>query len=279
MRVFPYILICLVCFAANSLIARVALLQSHIDPVSFSAIRIAAGAIILIPFFYKNRPKDLSGIKSNIAAATALAVYVFFFSLAYVSLDTGFGALILFAMVQITIFAAAHFMGKNLYAKDYIGMLICLLGLMFLFWPFDFKNINYLDVIMMLLSGVAWGVYSLFGARSKNPVADNATNFILLLPFALGILIFTAADISIEGFALAVTSGAITSGLAYSLWYFISSKIGVSILAISQTAVPMIATLMGVIVLSEQVGIKFFIALFCIILGIIIVQKGKSKAQ
>lgn len=279
MKLWFSIAICLVCFAANSLLTRVALLQEHIDPASFTAIRVLAGAVVLLPFFLANKKKAITNIKYNLTGAAALGIYALLFSIAYISLNTGLGALILFATVQIAMFFGAFLLGKKFGTKDYIGISVCLLGLGFLFWPSgtDLENISYGYAAMMVASGIAWGIYTLLGTRSRNPIFDNAFNFLLLTPIALIFMIFTSAPASLSGIVLAVVSGAITSGLAYSLWYSISPKINIASLSIMQTTVPIIATFMGIVTLDETVDLKFIVALIAIILGIVIQNYKDSR--
>lgn len=268
----------MICFAANSLLARVALLQEHIDPASFTAIRVLSGAVVLLPFFLANRKTAFTNIKYNIAGAAALGAYALLFSIAYVSLNTGLGALILFASVQIAMFFGAFLIGKKFGTKDYVGISICLFGLGYLFWPSSayVENVSYGYAAMMVASGIAWGTYTLLGTRSKNAIFDNSFNFLLLAPIALIFMIFTSEVASLNGILLAVASGAITSGLAYSLWYTISPKINIASLSIMQTSVPIIATIMGIATLGETVDLKFAVALIAIICGIVI-QNYKRK--
>ena len=48
-------------FAANSVLCRLALVGRHIDPMTFSLIRVASGAVVLLGLFYiQNRLKPKS---------------------------------------------------------------------------------------------------------------------------------------------------------------------------------------------------------------------------
>lgn len=259
--------VAIVCFAMNSLIARAALLGGHIDPLSFTAIRIISGACTLFPIVLIKFDRSKISLRRNLLGSSFLGLYAFFFSWAYINLNTGLGAMILFASVQVSMFGVSWFRGGHFYKQDYIGTLIALLGLGILFLPGN-SGVNIMYSVIMVISGVAWGLYSLIGAESKEPVFDGALSFLFLFPLALLLFVFLDRDYNVKGVILAILSGSITSGLAYSLWYFVVSKIKVSTSAIIQTTVPIIATVMGVFVLDESLSLRFILASICVVLGI-----------
>lgn len=49
------IILAMAAFAANSVLCRLALKGGHIDPVSFSHLRLVSGALVLLPFLFAKR--------------------------------------------------------------------------------------------------------------------------------------------------------------------------------------------------------------------------------
>lgn len=269
-------LLTLFCFAANSLLARLGLVSGETDPVSFTAVRIISGALALLPFVLKKN-ESIESIKKvvsvdHIKNSIALAVYALFFSVAYVNLDAGFGAMILFTMVQLTIFVLAFIRGHRFKFIECLGAAIALSGLVVLLRPSaaNGEGSPLLYSILMALSGVGWGVYSLNGAKSKTPIRDNAFNFLIAAPFFVALLLLWPINISQEGFLIAVSSGVLTSAMAYSLWYSLVPQLKISTVAVVQLAVPLIATALGVILLNEKIDMNFIIAAVLIVVGILI---------
>jgi hypothetical protein len=83
-------------FAANSVICRTALESPTIDAASFSAIRLASGALVLAVVVRMRGAGGYSKRRGSWASAVMLFLYAVAFSFAYIDLTTGTGALILF---------------------------------------------------------------------------------------------------------------------------------------------------------------------------------------
>lgn len=259
----------LVAFAANSLLCRMALGPRLIDPVAFTAIRLASGVAILVPlakFLDRGRtPSPAGSWRSSIA----LFVYAMAFSLAYVSLETGMGALILFGSVQLTMIGSGLWQGERPKLREWMGLVIAMAGLSYLVWP-GIAAPNPLGVALMTASGVAWGVYSLRGKQSKDPVAATAGNFARTLPWALAavLLSWRSLQAAPRGALLAVVSGAITSGLGYVIWYRALRGLTATRAAIVQLAVPLIAAGGGILILGEKPTVRLAIASVLILGGV-----------
>src|SRR5688572_18218496 len=93
----------LVAFAGNSLLCRLALAAGEIDAASFTAVRLASGALALAVLALGRRREGRAG---SWGSALALFVYAAPFSFAYLRLGAGMGALILFGAVQATMILA-----------------------------------------------------------------------------------------------------------------------------------------------------------------------------
>lgn len=266
-------------FAANSLLCRMALLQNGIDPSSFASIRLVCGALTLVVIVRIKRQR-LAGVRSDWIAAVMLFAYVIFFSFAYRTLAAGTGALILFGAVQLTMFSAGLHAGESFGLKGWGGMLLAAGGLVYLVSP-GLAAPPLLGASMMVVAGAAWGVYSLRGRGVPDPLVATAGNFVRAAPFALALsLLFAAkAHASAGGIALAVASGALTSGLGYVIWYAALSKLGALHAATVQLSVPLIAAFGGVLLLSEAITLRLAAASVAILGGIALTLSGGASKK
>lgn len=270
----------LIAFAANSVLCRMALGTNEIDPASFTQIRLLSGAImlaLLVQLNSKSPPINWSNITHNYQLKTWLAplmlfVYAAFFSYAYIQLDTATGALILFATVQLCMLGIQFFSGQKLNILEWLGVLLSLGGFTWLMLP-SASAPPLSGGLLMIIAGIAWAVYTLRGKHTNYPTLNTAENFVRCIPLCLLLfaLNFNAIEISLTGTLLAVASGAIASGVGYTVWYFAVKRISITLAAISQLSVPVIAALGGVVLVGESVSMQFILAASLIILGIAIV--------
>lgn len=275
MRIFALTCAALVAFAANSILNRAALAGQGMDPAVFTAIRIVSGAVALgllvaLRGGLANLPRAGSAV-----SAGALLTYAVFFSFAYVTLDAGVGALLLFAGVQITMFAGALLAGQSPGAWRWAGSGLGLAGLALLFLPgADAPHAG--GAAMMLIAAAAWGVYSLRGAKARDPLLTTAGNFLWVAPVALALLVLarTGAPPTGTGVALAVTSGALASGVGYAIWYAALPALEASLAAVAQLTVPLIAMAGGILFLDEGATLTFALASALILGGVTLAVYG-----
>lgn len=256
-------------FAGNSLLCRAALKGTAIDAASFTVIRLVAGALVLglVTRLFRNN----STSKGSWASALVLLVYAFPFSYAYVQLSAATGALLLFATVQITMIGYGLWTGERLRLWQLLGLVLAFAGLTGLLLP-GLSAPPLLNALLMICAGITWGIYSLHGRRAGDPVVINAGNFLRAAPLAvvLGVplLVTHTVSIDISGCGYAVTSGALTSGLGYVLWYHALPALKASTAAIVQLSVPVIAALVGAVWLGEALSLRLLLASFTILGGI-----------
>lgn len=250
----------MVAFAANSLLCRLALGRDLIDPASFATVRVAAGAVMLGLIALPRWRSGGSGALDWRAAAM-LFVYMAGFSFAYVTLSAGTGALILFGAVQLTMFVVALRGGEHFPPLSWLGLAIAVLGLVYLVSP-GLTAPDPLGAGLMALAGVAWGAYSLRGRGAADPLSSTAGNFICAVPMVIAVSVLFLDDfhVSARGLALAVASGAITSGLGYVAWYAALRGLSRTRAATVQLSVPVIAALGGVVLLAEPITLRLLIA-------------------
>ena len=269
MKLFCLTLLAMIAFAANSVLNRLALAGELIDPASFAVIRLFSGAIILclIVLVRSDNRTSLFTCKRNLSVGALLA-YMLGFSFAYVSLDTGVGALILFGGVQITMFAGAVIVRESVSRLKWIGALVAASGLAWFLWPTPDAEISPTGAGLMGIAALGWGIYSLMGRGAENATAETAANFALAAPFSLLALFALAPNVTFEGFVLACLSGIVTSGLGYALWYAVLPRLASSTAAVAQLSVPIFATLGGVAFLSEDLTLRFVMAALIVLGGI-----------
>jgi len=256
-------------FAANSIITRLALSSNLIGPSNFALLRAGSAALVLVLLvfiFHKKFPK----FKINsIFSALALVGYLVGFSFAYLIINTGIGALILFGGSMIVMFSGALLLKENISILRFIGVFLSLIGLYILSDP-RFGENSLFGIILMFLAAFSWGIYSILGHGQNNPLSNTAANFVLALLLIIPIALFmpNQTNTSPYGFLLALISGSITSGLGYTLWYWILPKINITSAAVAQLSVPLIAALGGYLFISETLNWQFYIASFLILGGI-----------
>lgn len=273
-----YTIFALVCFAFNSILCRLALKTDEIDAPSFTTIRLVSGAVtlfVILSFFAK---KDAPKGQGNWVSAFFLFAYAICFSFAYLGLTTATGALILFGSVQLTMIIFALVKSERPRILEWVGLIFAFGGLVYLVFP-GLESPPILNSILMAFAGISWGFYTLRGRGNTNPLADTAGNFLRSVPFAILITLPFLAQIhlSTKGILLAVLSGAIASGIGYSVWYAALKFHTATRAAVLQLSVPAIAALGGVVFLTESVSMRLILASLLILGGIGLVILGKSE--
>lgn len=270
-------------FAGNSLLNRDALAGGWIAADAFALIRVFSGAcaLLLISTFTKQNRQALAVENGSWLGALSLIVYMLGFSWAYLSLDAGFGAMLLFGAVQFTMIGYGLFKGEALTPRRILALVIALAAFAYLLAP-DQVNASFTAVGLMLLAGFAWGVYSILGKHCIKAQMATTGNFvrasILLVPLALWLLSSQDVQLSTRGVVLALLSGVVTSALGYSLWYAIVRKLTSSQAAVMQLSVPPLALVLGALLLGEAVYTDVWIASF-VLLAAIALFITKSRGE
>jgi drug/metabolite transporter (DMT)-like permease len=266
----------LLAFAANSILCRMALRAATIDPLTFTSIRIVSGAITLA-LLLQFRTKR-AGMGGSWISALQLIGYAATFSVAYTALTAGTGALLLFGAVQIVMIAAGYRAGERINRAVAIGWLAAIGGIIALTLP-SVSSPPPLASFLMLLAGIAWGLYSLRGRRSSEPIADTAGNFLRAVPFALilNALMFSKAFYTSRGVLLAVLSGALASGLGYAAWYTALPRMKSMTAANLQLCVPVIAALFGAFLFKEAITTRLIVASIFVLGGVFVATRATAK--
>lgn len=279
MKAILYTLLALIAFAANSLLCRIALANGYIDAWNFTALRLLSGALCLGVIILWQSKSSLRLVNTEYApdngswrSSISLVVYALCFSLAYIELDTGSGALILFSAVQLTMIGWGIINKERLSAIQWAAFMCALMGFIYLMLP-SATVPSVLPAVLMCTSGIAWGVYSIRGKACKSPLRATSYNFfrsVLILPVFFIVGFASVAQLNWQGIALACASGALASGIGYSIWYIALPLLKSTQAAVVQLCVPVIAAIAGAIFLDEVLSARFIIA-SAFILGAVMV--------
>lgn len=266
-----YTTLALIAFAANSVLCRLALSRGVIDPASFSAVRLLAGAGTLAVVVRASAPSR-APVTPSWASAALLFLYAVPFSFAYTSLSAGTGALLLFGAVQATMILASLRRSERPRAAQWLGLASAFGGLTYLVLP-GVTAPSPRGAALMLLAGVAWGLYTLRGRGVSNPLGQTASNFARTVPMILAITLvgYGGLHLQLEGVLLALLSGALASGLGYVLWYQALAGLSKIAASIVQLAVPILAAAGGIAILGEQVTLRLLLASLFVLGGISLV--------
>ncbi|MFT7046488.1 MAG: drug/metabolite transporter (DMT)-like permease [Celeribacter sp.] len=267
MKLFWLTALAMAAFAANSVLTRVALTTGS-DPFAFAALRVVSGATVLLVLVRFRGAMPALNLAKRLPSVVALTAYMLGFSIAYLSLPSGGGALILFGSVQLSMFAGAVMLKDPVPVQRGLGGVLALGGLAYLLWPTEQAGFAVLATLAMIFAGIGWGVYSLIGRGSNDPLADTAYNFALAIVPTAVVWVFLQGTLTLSGAVLGVIAGAITSGLGYALWYGVLPRLGASRAGVAQLSVPIIAMLGGFVFLGEAITIKFVIASTLVLGGI-----------
>jgi drug/metabolite transporter (DMT)-like permease len=255
----------LLCFAANSILCRLAIQDGAIDPASFTTVRLMAGALLLAAL----RWRTPGPARRACVPGLLLFVYAGAFSFAYAEIPAATGALVLFAAVQATMLAGGLSRGERLEAREGSGLLLASLGLGYLLSP-GVQAPPMVPALLMIGAGAAWGLYSLSGRGARDPLEATRESFLVAAPLslALSVLNLRNARLSFEGVALALASGALASGMGYVLWHHALKRLTAARAAAAQLAVPVLAALGGIVLLSETPSLRLLLSSVAVLGGI-----------
>ena len=258
----------MIAFASNSILTRMAIEGGHIDPSGFALVRVISGAVVLGMIITLRRGGLPLLRRNRLPGALSLAVYLVGFTLAYLTLDAGLGALILFGVVQISMFAHGAVTGNAPTTRQIVGGAVAFGGLLVALWPGPGGLADPAGAALMVLAGLGWAAYSIIGRKARDPLAATAANFLLCVPILLVLLTGTGLRFGTVGIALGILCGGLTSGLGYALWYWVLPQLTGAVAAVVQLSVPIIAILAGALLLQEAITWPIILATLLVVGGI-----------
>ncbi len=272
MKIFLILAFVMTLFAANSILCRLAIVETGMDAESYTIIRTVSACCVLflITLFHKKNPLQ----EGSFTAAFALFVYMAGFSWAFLKLPASTGTLIIFFATQFTMLACAILRKEKFTLRQIIGMCIAFIGLLALFLPQATKP-PFFSAFAMLCAGAGWGVYCICGQNSQYPIVNTAGNFIRCLPFAFLLIPFAELP-NWQGFFYACLAGGGASAIGYITWYNVVGKLSTFNASVVQLGSPIITSIGGIFFLGESITVQFFICAVIIFSGIFIVFTGKK---
>ena len=279
-RTVALTLLALLAFAANSLLTRLALGTRQLDAASFTAIRLVSGAIVLVTIVIVQSRSSRALLGGGFKGPLALFAYAAPFSFAYLRIGAAVGALVLFGVVQLTMIGYGVARGERPTPIMWAGLALAAGGLLALTIP-AVDRPDPIGVILMAVAGVAWGAYSLLGRGTPDPLAANARSFLWCMPLVtlLAALPRGSADATPRGIALALVSGAVTSGLGYAIWYRALPGLTVTQAAVAQLSVPVIAALGAAALLGESLHARLIASGVAVLGGVAVVLSARARAS
>jgi drug/metabolite transporter (DMT)-like permease len=268
----------MLCFAANSILCRLALAPGLVDPATFTTVRVVSAATMLALVIWLQRRRLPRPAHVNPLSALALFAYLAFFSFAYLRLDAGSGALILIGAVQFTMFSVAFYEGERFTPSQWAGLGLALLGFGHLVLP-GVSAPDPFGAALMTMSGVGWGCFSLLARGAHDPVAANTGNFLWCLPPALIVSVLTGHDFAAAptGLLFAAASGAIATGFGYVMWYLALRDLPAAQAATVQLSMPALVALGGTVFLSEPLTVRLLTASAAMLGGIALVLRRRAE--
>ncbi len=283
-RIVTLTALAMLAFAGNSLLCRLALQHTPIDPATFTAIRLVSGALMLwLVVTLKRSAHAHATVKTgggNWLSAFALFVYAAGFSFAYVSLSAATGALLLFGAVQATMIGHGMWSGERFSRPQWVGLALAFCGLLSLLLP-GLSAPPLFGSALMLCAGVAWGIYSLRGKGAGDPTLVTAGNFMYAVPMALALSVLMLNNRSLDalGLGYALASGALASGVGYAIWYTALPGLKATQAATVQLSVPVLAAVGGIVFLGEALTLRLILASMAILGGIALVIWKRHHLQ
>jgi drug/metabolite transporter (DMT)-like permease len=259
----------MLCFAANSILCRLALAHGEIDPGTFTTLRVVSAALMLGLVVWLERGHFPRIARAKLASVVALFAYLIFFSFAYERVDAGSGALILIGATQFSMFSIAFWEGERFKPVQWVGLGMALFGFVYVVLPGAHAP-DLLGGTLMAVSGVAFGLFSLLARGVDRPVDANAGILLACVVPAIIVNVLRADDFMVTpaGLTLAIASGAVATGFGYVAWFLALRDLPAARAATVQLSMPALVALGGAAFLSEPLTMRLLIASAAMLLGI-----------
>lgn len=279
---FLIISISLLFLGLNSIFCKMALINDDIDAYSFTFFRLFFASFTLVVIYLFKTKKFHFAIKKNWISSFLLFLYAICFSFSYLSIDAGFGTLLLFGVVQIVMMISSLFYKEKISLQKILGLSISFFALVYLLYPKDDFEVSYFYSFLMVLSGCAWAFYTILGKKSNDALFNTMDNFIKAMLFAVIFYIFFIFDnlyFTSYGIFLAFISGSLTSAIGYVLWYSVLPKIDILTAGIIQLFVPIISIVVSVLFLGELLSFDLILSTVLVSTGIILSLSSKKQTK
>jgi drug/metabolite transporter (DMT)-like permease len=266
-------------FAGNSILCRLALKGTATDPASFSVVRIVAGAVVLAVLI-RLRSGERLRTAGSWAGAVALSLYAVAFSFAYVRLSAGSGALLLFGAVQSSLLGYGLCKGERLSALALVGFATSIAGLLLLLLPGS-NAPHPGSALVMVCAGAAWAWYTVLGRGGGDALRTTAGSFLRAVPIVVAVALpfLPVLRIDAYGALCAVMSGAVASGIGYTIWYQAVPHLSTLRASAVQLSVPVLSAIAGVVLLAEPLTLRLGAASVAVLGGIALVLAARERSR
>ncbi len=266
-------------FAGNSILCRLALKGTATDPASFTVVRIVAGAVVLA-VLVRLRGGERLRTAGSWAGAAALSLYAVAFSFAYVRLSAGSGALLLFGAVQSSLLGYGLYKGERLSALALVGFATSIAGLLLLLLPGSSAP-HLGSALVMVCAGAAWAWYTVLGRGGGDALRTTAGSFLRAVPIVVAVAVpfLPVLRIDASGALCAVMSGAVASGIGYTIWYQAVPHLSALRASAVQLSVPVLSAVAGVVLLAEPLTLRLGVASVAVLGGIALVLSARQRSR
>ncbi len=274
-------------FAANSVITRFLVANELVSPFALTVIRFGSGLGLLValhlalPRTFPRMPLK----RAHFIGGLLLAAYGFSISFGFLFIGAAAGTFVFFAAVVLSMALLGVVLEHERPGpRGLIGLVVAVAGVFLLTYG-EVALVTGVGVLLMIVTGVAWGAYSVFGRRFTGDFSYTLYSFAILVAVAFPALILTSpgdlldVPVSLEGWGLALYFGTISTALSYVVWHWALNRITASQGGVYQMIVPVIAAAMGIAFLSEEASLSLLAGGGLIILGIYLNRKGPRSAR
>ncbi len=257
-------------------------LAKEITPFSQAMLRAFFAVLILLVLFMIFR-RDLIKIKRKdmlfylISGVVGYGLMILFFTLAILKTSIANTFLLLFLEPVFVAISASIFLKEKITKKKIISLLLCVIGIIFIFNPLNLSK-NFLGNSLALLSGFCYAIYIVvnkYMGRWHNATTNTLWTFVLaqLILIPLAFLIEKPFSLKISGFIWVLTI--IFSSLSIGAYFLLNlslKKLKATTASILLVSEPVFAIVLGFLFYNEKPSFNTIIGGFLIILSIVIIN-------
>ena len=199
----------------------------------------------------------------------------------------GTAAILLYSAPAFVVVLAWLFLKEPLNAAKAFALLLTVGGIFLVVGAYDPANLEVRPKVLLtgLLSGLTYGLYAIFG----RPLAGHLSPAVILsyaLAFGSALLVAAAlptldtlARLSAGSYALLLMLAVVHTTLAFALYTFGIRHLGAGRAAIIATIEPVVAGILGVILLGEELTALKVLGALLVLAGAVLAQVRPGKAR
>ena len=199
----------------------------------------------------------------------------------------GTAAILLYSSPAFVVVLARLFLKEALNAAKVLALFLTIGGIFLVAGAYDPANLEVTPTVLLtgLLSGLTYGLYSIFG----RPVAGRLGPSVILsyaLFFGAVLLVVAAlptldtlAGLSLGSYAILLMLAVVHTTLAFALYTFGLGRLGAGRAAIVATVEPVVAGVLGTMLLGEDLTLPKVVGGILVISGAALAQVRFRKAR